>query len=176
MPEALLNAPPEAEVEYVPDPANIISAEAARDWGSEVSRIFREHGTTGPVVKGDQALQVVLDEASSPESPLHGYLEWDDSVAGHKYRLGQCRHFINHVYVRVIHNDEPVMVRALVNVVQSNGNGRSYKPVQDVDADEGTYLVKRARAELSGWRQRYTTYSHIAEISRLVGGVGRLLE
>ena len=175
-PEALLQASQSGEqVEFLPDPAGIISAEAARDFGTEVYRIFREHGTTGPMEEGDKALNIVLQEASDPSSPLHKHLEWDDSIAGHKHRLDQCRHYIRHVYIQVIHRDKPQMVRALVSVIQSNGNGRSYKPILLVDTTEQEYLVKSARQELARWRKRYEVYSHLDEISRLVRGVEGLL-
>ena len=96
-PEALLQASQSGEqVEFLPDPAGIISAEAARDFGTEVYRIFREHGTTGPMEEGDKALNIVLQEASDPSSPLHKHLEWDDSIAGHKHRLDQCRRLDHH--------------------------------------------------------------------------------
>lgn len=41
--------------------------------------------------RGALTPKIVLDEARDPNHPLHGSFEWDDSVAGEKYRLGQAR-------------------------------------------------------------------------------------
>uniref|UniRef100_A0A6M3J0C5 Uncharacterized protein n=1 Tax=viral metagenome TaxID=1070528 RepID=A0A6M3J0C5_9ZZZZ len=163
------------EIEFLPDPTGIITEEAARDWGEAITSIYAEHGTTGPIDPDDQALEVIVDEARKPSSPLHKYLTWDDEKAGHQFRLQQCRKYIQHVYVRVVYRDKPTVVRAFVNVVQSNGNGRSYKPILAVDTTEQGYLVKRAKAELVGWRRRHEMYSHIQEIDRLVNAVAGLL-
>ena len=38
--------------------------------------------------------EVVVQEASSDDSPLHKYFEWDDSVAGQRWRVHQARMMI----------------------------------------------------------------------------------
>lgn len=38
--------------------------------------------------------EVILDDAMREDSVLHQYFEWDDSVAGYKYRLEQARALI----------------------------------------------------------------------------------
>lgn len=41
----------------------------------------------------------VREDAAKPESPLHGYFEWDDSVAAGQHRLDQARALIRRVLV-----------------------------------------------------------------------------
>jgi len=43
---------------------------------------------------GEISTELLLKEASSPEHPLHGRFEWDDSVAAHKWRLEQAAQII----------------------------------------------------------------------------------
>ena len=31
-------------------------------------------------------MQMIVDEASSPKSPIHKFFEWNDTEAGRKYR------------------------------------------------------------------------------------------
>jgi len=35
---------------------------------------------------GKVTVQMIVDGASSPKSPIHNFFEWDDSAAGRKYR------------------------------------------------------------------------------------------
>lgn len=64
----------------------------------------------------------VLDDARSPNSPLHDYFEWNDDVAAEKYRLDQARRLIRSVRVEIEVDD------VVVNVVRY---------VHDPDADDG---------------------------------------
>jgi hypothetical protein len=45
-------------------------------------------GHRGPTPEG------VVEAARAETSPLHGFFEWDDNIAGEKYRLGQARDLI----------------------------------------------------------------------------------
>ena len=42
---------------------------------------------------------LVVQDAEDADSPLHELFEWDDGVAGHKYRLDQARQVITSVRV-----------------------------------------------------------------------------
>lgn len=44
--------------------------------------------------QGEIEPAAVVEAARSKKSPLHDRFEWDDSVAGHQYRLQQARHLI----------------------------------------------------------------------------------
>lgn len=44
--------------------------------------------------EGDVTPDRIVDLASKKTHPLHEYFEWDDNVAGHKYRLQQAMHMI----------------------------------------------------------------------------------
>lgn len=69
----------------------------------------------------DDGLPVLVDrdivaDARDKASPLHGYFEWDDSVAAEAHRLAQAQSLIRRVRVTVIRGEDapPVKVRAWV--------------------------------------------------------------
>ena len=68
-----------------------------------IQQIYDKHGKV--------TTTLVLDAAGDPGSPLHDHFEWDDTEAGHRYRLIQSRNLIR--TVRIVYNDEP---ERLVNV------------------------------------------------------------
>lgn len=45
--------------------------------------------------------EVVVEAASDPNSPMHDLFDWDDSSAGHKFRLMQARKYVKEVQVKV---------------------------------------------------------------------------
>lgn len=100
----------------------------SRAVANELQKIYDENGElTAPLV---------LSEAASPSSPLHRHFEWDDSVAGQKYRLEQARDLIRSVRIEVLDDSPsgPRRVRAYLNAVDESG--RSYRRTEDVVAND----------------------------------------
>lgn len=67
--------------------------------------------------------RALLDRAASESSPLHSFFEWDDSVAGKKWRLEQARELIASVEIIVVEVDHPV--RMMHSVVVNTERGAS---------------------------------------------------
>lgn len=79
--------------------------------GEELQRIESQHGLIDP--------HVVLDASRSDDAPLHDHFEWDDAVAGEKWRLEQSRALIRSV--EIIHETTETRVPAFVNVSSVGG-------------------------------------------------------
>lgn len=64
---------------------------------------------------GSLTPEMVVREASSSNSPLHGLFEWNDARAAHQHRLDTARTLIREVRVKITHNqvrlDAPYFVR-----------------------------------------------------------------
>lgn len=58
----------------------------ASEWEAVKQRLNELHKKSGRITP-----DIVLQDAEDETSPLHGYFEWDDSVAGHAYRIDQAR-------------------------------------------------------------------------------------
>jgi len=91
--------------------------------------------------------------AADKSSPLHDCFEWDDSVAGHQYRISQARDLIRRVVV--IHKVEKTEVKAVAYVRDpSVGNDQGYVAVAKVRTEAETAKkvlaqeFARARAHL----------------------------
>jgi hypothetical protein len=97
---------------------------------------------------GTIELETVL-EASRPEAaPLHEEIEWDDSEAAHKYRIGKVREIMGALRVIPIDivREEPMTpVRAAIPVSMSGQNGgqNTYvMTVQQTTADQYNDTVR----------------------------------
>ena len=89
------------------------------DLANEIKAIRDKHGKLTP--------KLVLDTARSPQHPLHSQFEWDDEVAGERYRLAQARELIQSVRLR------------FVDSAGENRSARRYYAIRAADADEFDY-------------------------------------
>ncbi len=64
----------------------------------EFDRIYEEHGTV--------TTDLVLETARDSRSPLHDYFDWDDAVAGEKWRQAQALAMIMASKMVVILNEQ----------------------------------------------------------------------
>ena len=107
----------------------------------------------------------VLDKARDVNSELHKCFEWDDSIAGEKYRLQQARAIIvNLVYVQKAEEEQPV------RCFQITTEKSVYQPTQSflVQKDEYQSLLKRAKMELESFKRRYLILNELEEIFGLI--------
>jgi hypothetical protein len=80
----------------------------AQGAGDELARIQAEHGSLTP--------QSVVDESRPDDAPLHPAFEWDDSIAGERYRHIQASDLIKTVEVIRPEPDGPKTEPAYVSV------------------------------------------------------------
>lgn len=85
----------------------------------ELERIRKESGLTPAAI--------VL-EAEPEDSPLHPAFQWDDTVAGHEYRLMQARQLTRSVAV-IVGTSLP---RSMYVRVKSTGHNGTYEPMDIV--------------------------------------------
>lgn len=125
----------------------------------QLQSIYQTHGLLTP--------RLVVDEARDAEHPLHGRFEWDDAVAGPKYREVQAAELIRSVRVKYAPagSDEERDVRAFHAIARPEGP--SYVPVEEVAEDEFAreLLLRQAEREWKAMRRRY---GHLAEFMDLV--------
>jgi hypothetical protein len=105
----------------------------------------------------------VVEAATPSTSPLHPRFEWDDQVAGHKYRLNQARQLIRQVrfvYREATPNEAQQSYR-FFSSMPTDGS-RAYRPTEEVLADPFArrMLVQQMHREMSALQQKY---QHLTE-------------
>lgn len=97
----------------------------------------------------------VVEEAASPDSLLHEFFEWDDVVAGEKYRLEQAQTLIRRVKFEVIVDEATV---------------RSVRYISEPNDDKSMYIAQpKIRSA------KHASSVMAAELARLLGNVERTL-
>jgi hypothetical protein len=115
----------------------------------ELLRIRAERGALSPAT--------VLDDARPADSPLHHRFEWDDAVAGERYRLVQASELIRSVRVSFA---TPTGIESVRQFVISAP--QTYSPIEEVVADpiSRELLLRQFERE---WKILQARYSHLIE-------------
>lgn len=111
----------------------------------------------------------IVERARDENSEMHNCFEWDDSVAGEKYRETQARHIIR-LLVSTKENNGKVEKTNIRVFVSSGKNDSAYVPTRLVvrNQDEYEALLSRAYAELRAFKKKYATLSELEEILALI--------
>lgn len=106
-------------------------------------------------------------EAASPDdSPLHDLFEWDDTIAGPKWRLQQAREIIRSVKV-ILHEQEkaaPMFVHVRLSTPEGTSDGYVETARAMSDAKMRQSVLADARRQLKGIRARYALFSELASV------------
>lgn len=106
----------------------------------------------------------VVDAARATSHPLHDRFEWDDSIAGERYRRIQARELIRSVRCQFISTSGPASLRVFHSVAKPTP---VYEPIDDIIADPiaQQLLVTQMRRD---WAVFEARYGHLVEFTTLV--------
>lgn len=137
---------------------------------ANVNDVVRELGGATKSVTPEEVLRI----AKSEDSCMHNLFEWDDAIAGEKYRITQAQMMIRCIVVNR-YDDTNNKVSEPVRVFEVDSSRTStYVPTKLIVKIEDEYqqLLKRAKAELMAFRKRY---SNIVELEELFNDIDSLL-
>ena len=119
--------------------------------------------------RGQLSEEIVVEEASDPKHPLHHRFEWNDAVAGHKYRLEQAGRLLRVTY-KVSLGDGSADLRAFVVPRRADGVSGVYEPLEEVVADPMSreIMLREMRRDWQNFKRRY---QHMQEFVNLVTDV-----
>lgn len=131
--------------------------------GVDPNEVYKEIQNIGENVTAEQ----IVDMAKDENTESHKCFEWDDTIAGHKYRVIQAREVVRNLVIeeQPVTKQEPVRVR----VMFTSKNG-GYKPTKLIveQKDEYEALLERAKAELRAFKQKYSMLKELEEIFKLI--------
>jgi len=113
----------------------------------------------------------VVKRARPKRSPMHKLFEWDDSIAGEKYREEQARYVLR--VCRVQYADKqgkPKTVRAfpVVETRKDESRRNVFVPIEDIthDYDRQDEILNRALHSLVDWRRKWREVTDWVEANR----------
>ena len=112
--------------------------------------------------------QTLLDASRKEGTVLHDEFEWDDTVAGEKYRLDQSAHIIRSIIIvqKTEEEEEPdeeyVPVRAFFPVSETKGNYESIHVIAKND-DMQRRLLDNCLSELKAFQRKYAALKDVVQ-------------
>ena len=123
--------------------------------GAELLALKNADGVINPA-------KAVAWAKDNPESQLHNSLEWDDSVAGHRWRLWQIRSLIS---VHIVDSDGGRRFVSLT-IDRKHDGSNGYRSLEDVvrRPDLREVMLADALAELERIQARYKRLAELAPV------------
>jgi len=113
----------------------------------------------------------VVEYAKDEDTALHSQFEWDDTRAGHAYRLEQARRVIR-MYVTVIPEAEKE-TRMFVSLKSDRYEGGGYRFTTDVmsDIERRKELLGEAHRNFKQWQKRYNDLRELSPVFEAMDAV-----
>ena len=127
------------------------------DLREQLQSIYDQHGQLTP--------HLVVRAAQKPDHPLHSRFDWDNKVAGPKWRLEQARTLIQSVKVIYKEDDPTAKVHGFYSL--RRGDGWSYEPLDKIVENEDSVKIVLTDMERE-WRQLRSRYDAFGEFWELV--------
>lgn len=117
----------------------------------------------------EYTLSEVVEKAKDANSEMHGCFEWNDTIAGQKYRESQAALMIRQLVIVRDNDGEPEKTNVRF-FVSTGKRDNTYTPTKRIirKQDEYEALLNRAMAELRAFKQKYNTLSELEEILALI--------
>lgn len=126
----------------------------------ELERIREKYGTLKP--------EMVVEESKPEGALLHKCFQWDDTKAADLWRKEQARQLIKNITVTVTNDSVSATVRAIVNVVTSESDKRSYVPLIKAIHDEASYkdLLAQAKTDMESFIAKYSQLNELNAVKQ----------
>lgn len=118
----------------------------------------------------EYSLSDVVDMARDENSEMHSCFEWDDSVAGNKYREIQAGKMIRLLVITRENDDKKEEKTNIRYFVSTGKKDNTYTPTRLVVRNQTAYeeLLEEAYAELRAFKAKYSSLKELDEILALI--------
>jgi hypothetical protein len=125
--------------------------------GEEIDSLRRDYGRV------DRYL--LVEEAASPDSPIHGWFEWNDDTAAYEYRLKQASELLRAVVITKIGDQSVAPVRANVRISRKVGDEPAEVTYESVlDPEVRQVQLQRLRRDLFAMRRRLAAFVEFEDV------------
>lgn len=146
--------------EYLPAEGATFGKVRAKIYGKHLAKLQTKVKILTP--------EIIMNDARSKDSPIHDYFDWNDKTASEKYRLHSARSLLNHIKVKITHDDESEdEIRKFHHIkIKSSETQSGYVSVENVIKSEDYYsqIIKQALMEIQSWKEKYYRYQKLRPI------------
>jgi hypothetical protein len=131
----------------------------ANKVGKELERIERKEELTR---------ESVSKFAKNKKSELHKCFEWDDSIAGEKYRLYQASNILTSI--SIVYEEEPKRTTRMYVSIKNAENQREYKNIVSVLENDEEYqqLLDKAERDFVSYKDKYQNMIQLNDLKNII--------
>jgi hypothetical protein len=146
-------------------PKGKVSAQVA---GEAIEQIAKRHA-------GQVKPKMLVEAAKAKKHPLHKCFEWDDSIAGEKYREQQARNIIVQITIveEIQGNKEPLRVRAFVSVEEDSDVHYTTMARAMTDEQLRRQVVSQAISDLNAIKEKYKDLQELSSVFAAIASAER---
>jgi len=117
--------------------------------------------------------EAVVEYAKDETTQLHGQFTWDDGEAAEQWRLQQARQVIRAMVTIIPNENENVVTKALVHILETPRNQAGYMSVGKVLSDDEyrKQMLDNAYKELRTFRKKYAHLKELVSVFEIIDKV-----
>lgn len=120
----------------------------------------------------------LINEAKDKNNPLHDLFDWDNNIAGDKWRLQQARVIINEVKVVIDEKEYYAFENVSVKVNDNLEHKREYMPIVTIMSNKELrqQIIRSALQQLAYWEKQNEKYTELMPIIQTAQKVRKEIE
>lgn len=118
--------------------------------------------------KGELTTKKVVEYARNKKSELYKCFEWDDTIAGEKYRLQQAGWVLQSI--SIIYEEEPKRTTKMFVNIKNENEKREYKNIISVleNDDEYKQLLDKAERDFVSYKEKYQKLLQLNDLKNII--------
>lgn len=118
--------------------------------------------------KGELTRETVLEFAKNKKSELHKCFEWDDKIAGEKYRLYQASYILTSI--SIVYEEEPKKATRMYVSIKNDNEKREYKNIISVLENDDDYkkLLSKAKKDFISYKEKYQNLLQLQDLKNII--------
>lgn len=118
--------------------------------------------------KGELTTKNVVEYARNKKSELYKCFEWDDTIAGEKYRLQQATWVLQSI--SIIYEEEPKRTTKMFVNIKNEESKREYKNIISVLENDEEYkqLLNKAERDFVSYKDKYQNMIQLNDLKNII--------
>lgn len=118
--------------------------------------------------KGELTRDAVLEYAKNKKSELHKCFEWDDKIAGEKFRLYQATNVLTSI--SIVYEEEPKRTTRMYVNIKNEKEKREYKNIISVLENDEEYkqLLDKAERDFVSYKEKYQSILQLNDLKNII--------
>lgn len=112
--------------------------------------------------------EAVVEYAKDKNSELYKCFEWDDKIAGEKYRLEQATKVLTSI--AIVLDEEPKKVTRMYVSIRNDNEKREYKNIISVLENDDDYkqLLSKAKKDFISYKEKYQDLLQLQDLKNII--------